>query len=116
MSLDKNMIRDRYRIIPNRQTVMLYRMNAMDEVIDTRKVDEVEVRNVSRRDDPGQTNPSPSKNRVFHMWVDLLDGWEVEEFDYIKYGCDWYLVNESSLEMMDTRYRATCVKSSSPVD
>ena len=95
-------------------SVVLYRMNAMDEIIATRKVENAEIRWPSRRESPGQDKPGKSRARVIHLWVDQMGGWRLEEYDYINYGCEWWMVKDATLEMADTRWRANCGESKDP--
>jgi hypothetical protein len=104
----------RFEFIPGRVTVELFRINALDVVVANQIVPEAEVRSPSRKDTPGREQPNKTKSRVFHLWVDHMSGWQLREFDKILFEGEWWNVDDVSLEMMNTRYRATCTQSSDP--
>lgn len=114
MTLSRLNVSDRHRIMPGMQSVTLYRVNARDEVTAVQEViDGAEVRPVSRSDQAGE-QPTKSKKCVINLWVDLMAGWELEEFDLIRHGSNWWIVDDATLGMLESRYVANCSESKDP--
>jgi hypothetical protein len=106
--MNRGHLATRYKMMPNPQTVILYRLNARDEISRQQEVEYADVRNFSESEQASGDGPSNPKSREIFLYVNELNGWDVQEYDVIRHENDWWRVDGSSLEMMDTRYRCTC--------
>ena len=114
--IDKAHLQTRNGILPDvaKGTVILYRLNAKDEVEGVQKAPNSEIRWPGKRSGPGADKPGDSKNMTFHIWVKDIGTWVVEEYDYVNHSCDWWVVESADLEMADTRWRVICKESKDP--
>lgn len=111
--LGRTVLETRYLMMPDPQTVVLYRIGNDDSVVDSKKVDFVERRNTSHRETAGIDGPTLSLETTFCLWSVPLAGWIPKQRDRICHlkidgSQEWFIIESTSIELQGARFRCTC--------
>lgn len=98
-------------------SVVLYRVNAKDEIVATQRVNGVEIDRGDgddRSESPTLDGPMRKRSKKFHLWTDQLRGWRLQENDIIFHDGAWWHIYSVDNRMIDTRHDVLCNESSDP--
>lgn len=120
MTISKAHVATKYLLMPEPQTVILYRLNPSTNAIAAQQtVEYAERRGTVNRESIGMDGPTKIRETTFHLWSIPLNGWVPAEYDrlcHVKEGNvrEYFMIRDVNLELLDVRYRVSCVPSGDP--